>query len=107
MLRNTLLSGILSAAIGITSMPAIAAPLAPSIPQFDNPAVTEVARRGRARWRGHGGWRGHAGWRGPRNRVVVNRWHRGGRYWGGCGGWGCGWDNDFDGVDWPPQASSG
>ena len=30
-------------------------------------------------------------WRGPRNRVVVNRW-RGGGYWGGCGGWGCGYD---------------
>jgi len=87
MLRNTLVSGILSVAIGITSMPAIAAPLAPSMPQFDNPTVTEVGRR----WR-----RGHARWRGHRNRVVVNRW-RGGRHWRrGC--WNCGWDNDFDGF---------
>jgi hypothetical protein len=42
MFRNTLVSGVLSVAIGITSMPAIAAPLAPSIPQIDNPAVTQV-----------------------------------------------------------------
>jgi hypothetical protein len=78
MFRNTLVSGILSVAIGITSMPAIAAPLAPSMPQIDNPAVTEVARRGRghARWRGHRGWRGgHARWRG---RTV----YRGGGYYG-------------------------
>jgi hypothetical protein len=79
-------------------MPAIAAPLAPSMPQIDNPAVTEVARRWRrshARWRGPRGFRGHARWRGPRNRVVVNRFHRR-RHWGGC--WNCGWDNDFDGY---------
>jgi hypothetical protein len=95
MLRNTILSSVLSVAIGITSMPAIAAPLAPSMPQFDNPSVTEVARRwrGRGGWRGARAWRGHRGWRGRRvvrNRTVVVR--RGGRYWGGCGGWGCGYD---------------
>ena len=102
MLRNTLISGVLSVAIGITSMPTIAAPLAPTMPQVDNPAVTAVARRGRARWRGGRAWRGnrgwrggHARWRGPRNRVVVNRYYRGGRYWGGCGYWGCGGDDGY------------
>jgi hypothetical protein len=89
MLRNTLISGVLSVAVVITSMPAVAAPIALIMPQIDNPAVTEVARRwrGRGGWRGHRGWRGHAGWRGTRV------W-RGGRWWGpgwgGCGGWGCG-----------------
>jgi hypothetical protein len=40
MLRKTLLSGALSIALAVTSMPAIAAPLAPSMPQIDNPTVT-------------------------------------------------------------------
>jgi hypothetical protein len=78
MLRNTLLSGVLSVAIGITSMPAIAAPLAPSTPQIDNPTVTQVRHR-RRHWRAHRGWRGHRGWR------RHGRWH-GGPYYGGYWG---------------------
>jgi len=85
MLRKTLLSGVLSIALVATSMPAVAAPLAPSEPAIDKSAVTLVGRK-RIR-------RGHARWRGHRNRVVVHRFHRGGRYWRGHH-----WDDDFDGF---------
>ena len=45
MLRKIVLSGVLSLSLGAISIPAVAAPLAPTIPQIDNPALTQVARR--------------------------------------------------------------
>ena len=91
MLRKSLLCGALSCAVAVTSMPTMAAPLAPAMPQIDNPAVTQVARRVVRR---------KVVRRGPgfvRNRSVVvrrgpGRFWRGGRNWGGC--WNCGWGWD-------------
>src|SRR5688500_3208906 len=76
LLRKTLLSGVLSLAVAVTSMPTVAAPLAPTLPQIDNPAVTQVGRRGVRRTivrRGPGFRSRTVVRRGPgfRNRTVI------------------------------------
>ena len=48
MLRKTLMSGVLSIALVATSMPSVAAPLAPSAAVIDSPAVTLVDHK---KWR--------------------------------------------------------
>ena len=82
MLRKTLISGVLSLVLGVTSMPALAAPFAPAATAFNNPTVTQVGYRGHRVYRSHRVYRGHRGYH--RHRVYrSHRVYRGGGYYGG------------------------